>query len=156
MDALSITVIECAPRLFAFTRRQVALKNLPAVAASLPLWGLVDDRGIETLNRTPICAFPDAAGDEIFSEAGVLIDIGLEVAAPFEGDLTLRIGETPSGRAAMVVFSGPYEAQIEDAHHAIRAWCREHSETHAGPILETYRWNEDPTLRETWVHYFLA
>jgi effector-binding domain-containing protein len=154
MDAPSISIIECAPRLFAYTRRQAVLKNMPAVAAASPVWRTVFERGLKSL-ETPLAVFVDAAGETLFGDEGFLVDLGMEVLEPFEGDLTLQLGTTPAGRAAAATFNGPYEARIETVHRAIRAWCRDHSHAVAGPIWEVYSWNEDPTLQEITVHYLL-
>jgi effector-binding domain-containing protein len=154
VDALSISIVECAPRLIAYVRRQATLQSIPAVGAASPVWTQVFTRKIRSTD-TPVVVFIDAAGDALFSDNGFLVDIGAEVLEPFEEDPTLRFGETPSGRAATAWFKGPY-AQIGGVHRAIRTWCAEHDHALAGPIWEVYRWNEDPTLLETQVHYLLA
>jgi effector-binding domain-containing protein len=154
MDAPSISVVECAPRLFAYVRRQATLKSMPAVAAASPVWSAVFERRIKTTDR-PVNVFIDASGDALFRDTGFLTDMGVEILERFDDDLTMRCGETPSGRAATAWFKGPY-SEIDAVHRAIRAWCAGHGHSLAGPVWEICTWNEDPALLETQLHYLLA
>lgn len=154
MEALSITVVESAPRLIAYVRRLATLKTLPAVAAASPVWGKLFERNIGSTN-VPIAVFIDAAGDALLDGGEVFIDLGVEILAPFEDDLILKVRETPSGRSATALVTGPYQG-IETVHRAIRTWCAENGHVPAGPIWEVYKWNQDPALLETRVHYLLA
>lgn len=154
MNAPSISVVECAPRLIAYVRRQATLKSLPAVAAASPVWSTVFERGIRTTDR-PVNVFIEAGGDALFSDSGFLTDTGVEVLEWFEDDLTMRCGQTPAGLAAMAWFQGPY-SEIEAVHRALRAWCAGHGHALAGPVWEICQWNEDPALLETQLHYLLA
>jgi effector-binding domain-containing protein len=154
MGALAISIVECAPRLFAYVRRQATLHSMPAVAAATPVWGRVFEQSIPSTDRA-VAVFHDAAGESLFSDEGFLVDIGVEVLEPLDDDPILKFGTTPSGRAATLGFSGPY-GEIEAIHRAIRAWCDENGEVLAGPVWEIHAWNEDPALLHTQVHYLLA
>ena len=46
MGALAISIAECAPRLFAYVRRQATLKSMPAVSAASPVWSRVFEQDI--------------------------------------------------------------------------------------------------------------
>ena len=78
MEALSITVVESAPRLIAYVRRLATLKTLPAVAAASPVWGKLFERNIGSTN-VPIAVFIDAAGDALLDggEASAGADVAV-------------------------------------------------------------------------------
>jgi hypothetical protein len=154
MEALSIEIVDCASRYFAYLPRHGTIHSLNSVAAATPVWGTTADRGLPRTGWLIGC-FPDAPGEAIFEEPAPELRIGPEVSEPFEDDLSLRCAATPAGRAASASYRGVHE-ESPKVHRAIRAWCAANGHQLAGPIWESYRWNTDPTLRVIEVYYLLA
>ena len=154
MEALSISVVDSAPRIYAYVRRLATLSSVPAVAASTPLWTKVLHLGLKSYS-TPMVIFRDGASDSLLADEEVTVEFGAELAEAFPGDPTLGCAETAAGRTATARFTGHYE-RLPDVHRAIRAWCAERGERLAGPVWEVFRWNYDPALLETDVYYLLG
>lgn len=153
MAALSITVVDSAPTLYAYVRRQATLASIPAVAAASPVWGKAFELGLKT--SSAISLFWDDGTGRHFEEPGVPVDVGAVLLAPFGGHPVILQGTTPAGRTATALVRGPI-AQLPGAHRAIRDWCLAAGEALAGPAWDIHRWNPDPELSETDVHYLLA
>jgi effector-binding domain-containing protein len=84
-----------------------------------------------------------------------VIEVGVQVPGPFEGDGRVVCSATPGGTAARALHVGPYD-KLGDAHDAVRLWCRKNNHPIAGPNWEVYGdWNEDPNQLETEVFYLL-
>ena len=84
---------------------------------------------------------------------GVSVEVGVEVAAPFEAAGDVSYCETPAGDAAMTVHTGPYSG-LGAAHEAVISWCRENDRARAGVWWEVYGdWQEDPQKLQTEVYY---
>jgi effector-binding domain-containing protein len=84
------------------------------------------------------------------------VDFGVQVAERFEPASPVHCVETPAGEVARTVHVGPYD-QLHAAHDAIHAWCAAHGRTIGAASWETYGdHNDDPTLLETTITYFLG
>ena len=89
------------------------------------------------------------------SDAGLLIEVGVQVSGPFEGQGRVTCSCTPGGTAVTVAHIGPYD-RLGEAHAAIRTWCRDHGHPIAGPNWEVYGdWHDDPSQLRTDVFYLL-
>src|SRR5262249_31334475 len=62
---------------------------------------------------------------------GSLVEVGVEVGAPFTGNGRVVCSHLPGGRVATVAYIGPYE-RLCDPHTAIQRWCEEHGLALAG------------------------
>jgi effector-binding domain-containing protein len=93
----------------------------------------------------------------IYLNGNIDLEVGVELAAPFdEGGEVVR-SATPRGLAATVVHLGPYQ-ELGVAHEAIRTWCQSHGYELTGPNWEIYghwqpEWNTDPSSIRTDVFY---
>ena len=88
-------------------------------------------------------------------DQGIVLEVGVQVFAPFTGNGRVICSSTPSGRAATLLHRGPYD-QLGTTHRAILDWCKSNHHAVTGLRWEIYgRWNEDPTKLETQVFYLL-
>lgn len=91
----------------------------------------------------------------ITTDEGVLIEVGVQVAMPFEPEGTVACSATPAGTVAAMTHRGPYE-QLPAVHAAVRQWCRDHRRPIAGPNWEIYGdWSDKPDELRTEVFYLL-
>jgi effector-binding domain-containing protein len=65
-------------------------------------------------------------------DAGIRLEVGVEIAGAFEGDGDVVLSGTSAGSAATVTYYGPYD-QLRGAHEAIREWCHANHYRLAGP-----------------------
>src|SRR6476661_5397190 len=65
------------------------------------------------------------------------VDFGVEVAHAFEPEGDIVLTQTPSGRVASTVHSGPPE-QLANANTAIEEWCQANRRSLAGVSWEIY------------------
>ena len=83
------------------------------------------------------------------------IEIGVQVAGPFEGKGEVICSATPEGRAAMTIHTGQYD-RIGQAHTAVMTWARDQGIALTSLNWEIYGdWQEDPNLLATEVFYLL-
>ena len=84
------------------------------------------------------------------------VDFGVQVTRIFELSGEVFSTETPAGKVATAVHTGPYE-RMSDTHNAIHAWAVENNMTFAGKSWEVYGdWTDDPTKLETRIEYLLG
>jgi effector-binding domain-containing protein len=83
------------------------------------------------------------------------VDFGVQVKDRFEQSGDISCVETPAGRVAFTVHTGPY-SQLKDAHDAIHAWCADHNQRIGNTSWELYGdWNEDESKLQTTIYYLL-
>ena len=126
-------------------------------------WGELGTRLIPLLDRVYVAVRAGAivqVGQNIFiyrdgSKDGVSVEVGVEVAEPFERVGDVLYTETPAGETASTVHVGPYSG-LGAAHDAVIRWCQDHRRIRAGVWWEVYGdWHEDPAQLETEIHYAL-
>jgi effector-binding domain-containing protein len=84
------------------------------------------------------------------------VEVGIQVAAPFQGSDRVVPSELPAGRVATTVLRGDYSG-IHAAHVAVRAWCAARAHVLTGTRWEIYGdWHEDPEQLETEINYLLG
>ena len=89
------------------------------------------------------------------SSESVTVEIGVEVAAPFEPVDGIVAVTTPGGEVVSTMHRGPY-SRLCDAHDSLVSWCKQHQREHANVWWEIYGdWAEDPAQLETEVSYAL-
>lgn len=153
--ASGASIVEVPPLLLAAVRRRATAATLANTVISAPIWTLLADRGVPNTGRTVVIYWNDEE-HSLLAPAGVLIDIGVEVAAPFESVPTLSLVRTPGGRAASCHHVGPYHG-LPEVHSNLRSWCAAQGESTAGVNWEVFDYfSENPAKCETGVFYLLA
>jgi len=110
---------------------------------------------VKQAGRNVVLYWDEADRRLLATEEGVLIEVGVQVAAPFEPEGTVACSATPAGTVAVVLHRGPYQ-QLPAAHAAVRRWCQDHGRPIAGPNWEVYGdWSDDPGKLRTEVYYVL-
>lgn len=156
MTSADVTIAEVSPLPLAAVRRQVTLAGLVNTVISAPIWSLSAERGLDATNETVLVYHDDGTNLMRNSPGGVVMDIGVLLKEPFEGDLMLQCIMTPAGRVARARHLGSYDL-LADVHDSIRDWCAAHGHVRAGTNWERYTvWNEDPSKRITDIYYLLA
>jgi effector-binding domain-containing protein len=83
------------------------------------------------------------------------VEVGVQVAGPFEASGRVVPSELPAGRVATTVHRGPYD-RLGAAHAAVRAWCASNGHDLTGTRWEIYGdWHEDVSQLETEVTYLI-
>jgi len=81
------------------------------------------------------------------------VEIGAEVAAPFDPIGRVVPSELPAGRVATATHRGPFE-QVGSAHDAVIAWCDGRGLERTGVRWEVYgHWDDaapDPRVDVFW------
>jgi effector-binding domain-containing protein len=132
----------------AVVRRQARLGELKVVVpeACGVVWKAVRAMKLEGVGRHVA----------VYLDEVINLEVGVEVAKPFEARGDVIPSETPGGWVAAVRHFGPY-ARLHQAHEAIRAWCLAQGREVAGPNWEVYgHWTEDEAKLRTDVYYLLA
>jgi effector-binding domain-containing protein len=89
------------------------------------------------------------------ADMGIVLEVGVQVFAPFTGNERVICSSTPTGRTVTLLHRGPYE-QLGTTHDAIFDWCRANHHPITGLRWEIYGpWNNDPSKLETQVFYLL-
>lgn len=96
----------------------------------------------------------------VYWDGSIRLEVGVEMAIPFEPGNGVVRSATPPGLTASVTVMGPYD-QLGTAHAAIRTWCTANGHRLAGPSWEIYgdwqpEWNADPTRIRTDIFYQVA
>jgi effector-binding domain-containing protein len=96
----------------------------------------------------------------IYWDAGIRLEIGVELEGAFVEQGDVIRSATPGGHAAVLTHFGPYRG-LGSAHEAIQSWCKANGHRLAGPSWEIYgHWqpdrDADPALIRTDVYYQLA
>jgi effector-binding domain-containing protein len=91
----------------------------------------------------------------LYLDGAINLEVGAEVAQPFDGNERVFCSSTPAGRVAMTTHLGPYN-RLGEAHDAIHRWCAANGHALAGPSWEVYgHWVDDPAKLRTDVFYLL-
>jgi effector-binding domain-containing protein len=147
---------------YAVSRRTVAGRHL-AVVRDRRSWSQLGAQLLSLLDRVYVVVRAGQiiqTGHNVFvyrepTSDGVTVEIGVEVAAPFEEVDGVRCAMTPAGEVVSTVHMGDY-ARLGAAYDALVAWCDEHQVTRAGVWWEVYGdWHEDPSMVQTEVFHLL-
>lgn len=87
------------------------------------------------------------------------VEVGAEMAQPFNGSDRVHCSELPAGRVATAAHFGPYSG-LSEAHAEIQRWCAEQGHRLADVSWEIYGhwkegWNANPSKIRTDVYYLL-
>jgi len=135
----------------AVVRRQVSRATLGAAVREGcgAVWTFARERNL-----------PAGRNVAVYWDGSIRLEVGVELAVPFEEQNGVVRSATPDGLTASVTLVGPYD-QLGIAHAAVRDWCKAHGHRLAGPNWEIYghwqaEWNTDPSRIRTDVFYQVA
>ncbi|MBY0526572.1 MAG: GyrI-like domain-containing protein [Gemmataceae bacterium] len=139
-------------RPLAVVRRRAAPHELSKVVpdACGTVWGVVRGHPIPGAGRHVA----------VYLDDQINLEVGVELEAPFAGSGEVVGSATPGGLVATTTHFGPY-GLLNQAHEAIRVWCKNHGQPLAGPNWEIYghwqdEWNLDPAKISTEIYYLLV
>jgi effector-binding domain-containing protein len=89
------------------------------------------------------------------SPEAIDVEFGVGTKAPFSAVGQVMYSQLPVGEVATITHWGSY-AELDGAHNAIWAWCKEHDRTPSGVRWEVYgHWTNDSSQLRTDVFYLL-
>ena len=154
-----VGVVTVTPHPVAAARGRATYANLPTTILALcdKAWAFVRANAIKSDGHNVVIYWNDPATNLLKTPAGVPIEAGARVLAPFDPPAGSEVvcTATPGGTAATTTHVGPYD-RLGDAHSAIHQWCEHNNRRPAGPNWEVYgHWNDDPAKLTTDVFYLL-
>lgn len=153
-----IHIQQAAPQTIASVRERANSQNVgEVIVTSLnQVWEFIAATKTAHLGINVAIYCADASNPGLFfSDEGVPVEIGVLIAAPFDGTDAVQCSATPGGRVASTLHVGPYQ-KLSEAHAAICRWCRENGHALAGPNWEVYgHMTDDPNELRTEVFYLL-
>jgi len=149
--SLSVTLSHADAIPLAVVRRRVRRSELASVVPQSCglVWDFVRRRALKGGRHVAI-----------YLNGQIDVEVGVEVADPFDEEGDIVRSSTPAGTVASAIHFGPYQG-LGAAHQAIQAWCAAHGHRLAGPNWEIYghwqpEWNADPSRIRTDVVYQVA
>lgn len=146
--AIEVRIAHVEATHLAVVRRRASALELAMVVpeACGVVWDVLRRLGVEGAGRNVAVYLDDA----------IHLEVGVEVAAPFDGHGDVIGSATPAGRVATAAHIGPY-ARLGEAHAAIRSWCGQRGCALAGPYWEVYgHWEDPPAEARTDIFYQLT
>ena len=120
------------------------------ILTSNKVYAFIKQAGVKKFGHNVIMYKNDQQKEAVF-----VIEVGVQVAAFFEGDGQVICSATPHGKAATTVHIGPYD-QLGKAHAAIMEWTKANHYAISGRSWEVYGdWQADPNQLTTQVFYLL-
>ena len=151
-----VTIKEATLQALAAIQARASTRNLgELITRHIPqVWQFVTENAVENNGRSAV-VYHGEEGDDIFSDEGMPIEIGVQVLGGFEDTDAIRHSAVPGGRVARTLHIGPYQ-DLPNAHNAVRQWCEENGHTISGLGWEDYGpYHDDPAELETQVCYLL-
>jgi effector-binding domain-containing protein len=143
-------LIEVVPLHTAVIRDRVAVQELQRFvpAACGEVWSFLKGAGIQ--GGRHVALYGDEQG---------MVEVGAEVAEPFEGTGRIQCSHLPGGRVVTITHFGPYGG-LETAHESLKVWCAEQGHGRPRVCWEIYghweeSWNDDPSKIRTDVFHLL-
>lgn len=149
------------------TERTLAPRTAAALRDTIPTYadeGRLWQRLMAGMGAAGVAPAPDGWAvaefcDDEYVEENPLVEVRIDVAAPFEGTGEVRCRELPEQRVAVGVLRGPYEGMTE-VMEALGRWVGDHGLEVAGPMFNRYvvgpMENPDPAQWVTEVHVPIA
>lgn len=130
--AYTITRKTLDPLPFLFIRKKVGHTEVGAALGEIlpKVYGHAMKAGLPFASP-PICRYAD------FSAAGFVIEAGMAIGKPVEGEGELLAGTLAGGPVAVTLHRGPYEG-LGKAHRAVEAWFAEQGLQKGGEPWEVY------------------
>jgi effector-binding domain-containing protein len=146
---VQIQVVESVP--LAVVRRQASQRELASLVPACCglVWEAVRSQRVKAGRHVAI-----------YWDAGIRLEVGVELHGPFTDDGEVVASATPAGTVATTTHVGPY-AGLGSAHEAIACWCAANGRRLAGPSWEIYghwqpEWDTNPAAIRTDVCWLLA
>lgn len=152
-----VQICEVLQQTFAAVRGQANARTIGdrIIALLSEVWDFLKDTGIRQTGHNVVLYSDEASKALLRTEDEVSIEVGVQVATPFESQGRVVCSATPGGIVTTVVHLGPYQ-QLPEAHTAVQEWCAEHGYAFAGPNWEVYgHWIENSDELRTDVFYLL-
>lgn len=152
-----VQICEVPQQTFAAVRGQANARTIGdrIIALLSEVWDVLKDTGIKQTGHNVVLYSDEASKALLRTEDEVPIEVGVQIAIPFERTGRVVCAAIPGGTVATVVHLGPYQ-QLPEAHTTVREWCAEHGHALAGPSWEIYgHWVENPDELRTDVFYLL-
>lgn len=151
--AWEIEVVDAPERRTAVVALETTWPELPAAAGAAfdDVWALLRANGGGEGDGRP------ARGRNVilYKDAVPNVEVGVEVAGPFDPAGRVEPSALPGGTVARTVHRGSYE-DLPAAHEAVRAWCEENGHEVTGQRWEVYGdWHDDQDQLETEVAWLL-
>lgn len=127
------------------------------ILASNQVYQFIKEAGLEKAGHNVMVYRNDhpVVEGKLTKEKEFVLEVGVQVAAPFEGNGQVVCSSTPPGRSATTLHTGPYD-QLGQAHTAIMEWARAQGYPLTGLSWEIYGdWHHDPNQLTTQVFYLL-
>jgi effector-binding domain-containing protein len=119
------------------------------------VWDVLKHADVKHMGHNVVLYWDEPGKALLFTDAGVPIEVGVQVVAPFKRMGRVVCAAIPGGAVATVVHRGLYQ-KLSEAHAAVRRWCVEHDYALAGPNWEIYGdWTDNPDELRTDVCYLL-
>ena len=152
-----VQICEVPQQTFAAVRGQANAHNIGdrIIALLSEVWDFLKDTGVRQTGHNVILYGDEAGKALLCTDEGVPIEVGVQVATPFESQGRVVWSVIPGGTVATTVHLGPYQ-KLPEAHTAVRTWCAEHGHALSGPTWEIYGdWTDNPAELRTDVFYLL-
>lgn len=91
----------------------------------------------------------------VYLEGPKTMEVGVQVAGPFDAPEGLVYTQSPAGFAAHGIHMGPY-SELGKTYEALHAWIACNNFRMMGPFWEVYgHWNDDPQKLRTDIYYLV-
>ena len=149
--ASQMTLVRVEAQTTAVIRARVRMSDIPG--AIMPMvdrvWAFIRGAGL-TGHGHNVWLYRSADQGEVD------VEIGVQLAPPFDGEDDVVPSQTPAGLAAHTVHYGAYD-RLPQVHATLLAWCAEQGHELTGLSWEVYGdWAEDPAKRRTDVYHLCA
>ncbi len=136
------------------TSRNLATK-IRELLTENAVYTFLKNAGIQEHSHNVFVYWNEDSQSALPGDQGIVLEVAVQVFAPFVGNDRVICSSTPAGRVATLLHRGPYE-QLGITHRAILDWCQANQHSITGLRWEVYgRWNDDPSKLETQVYYLL-
>lgn len=152
--AISLTEIEATylAAVRATVTRQTLGATIRQILTANKIYPFIQSAGLQKAGHNVIVYENDRSRN---SGNEFEIEVGVQVAGPFEGNGEVICSSTPAGRAATALHTGPYD-RLGQAHAAIMQWAKAQGIALTGRSWEVYGdWHADPNQLTTEVFYLL-
>jgi effector-binding domain-containing protein len=154
---VSLTQVES--QYLAVVRATVNRQNLGATIREIltksEIYTFIKNAGVEKAGHNVMVYHNDhnkPLGNQVYE---FLLEVGVQVAGPFEGNGQVICSSTPEGTVATTLHTGPYH-QLGLAHDAVQNWAKANHHPLTGLSWEVYGdWHEDPNQMTTELFYLL-
>lgn len=155
----AINICEAKASYLAVVRATVTNQNLGAIIrqilADSKVYAFIKQTGLEKAGHNVMVYKNDQSKTTGNSPKEIVIEVGVQVAQPFEGNGEVICSATPEGKAVTTLHTGPYD-QLGKAHTAIMEWARTQHYQLTGRNWEVYGdWHNDPNQLTTEVFYLI-